>query len=30
MIKWKVLDELSEAHCEAVRDSEASSPQKRE
>lgn len=30
MIKWRVLDELSQAHCEFVRDSEASSPQQRE
>lgn len=30
MIKWKVLDELSKAHCEVVRDSEASSPKQRE
>lgn len=29
-IKWNDLDELSEVHCEAVRDSETSSPKHRE
>lgn len=30
MIKRKSLDELSEIHCEAVRDSKTSSPKHRE